>query len=464
MENMEIEQYVDKTRKSIGSIGDYAEARLESTTVKNFSMKNGVVLSAASFEQQGVGVRFLDSNSLSFCSTDNFNNLPKVLNSAGQMAKKAISKTEAYTLSQEDAFKVSHEVVQKEPVESVSVEKCIELLKSIDANLAEQKVLSRFLSLELEYIEKIYINSQGSEIKTRFPRVNLHYLFTTENNQRFWQKGACKGFEVFREWNLEETIPQEAKDIAAASQNAQRVTGKTDLVVSPEIAGIIAHESCGHPYEADRILGREAAQAGESFLKLEMRGTKFSNECVSIIDDPTLKGSYGYFEFDDEGTRAKPKKLIDKGKVNTLLSDRINAAFLNEKSSGNSRASAFNREPLIRMSNTFFEPGTKTEEELFEEVKNGVYIKRFMEWNIDDMRFNQKYVACEAYKIENGKLTTPVSNPVIEITTPQLYASITDVANNLEFHAASCGKGEPMQGMPVYMGGPSLLIRNIHLK
>ena len=461
---MELDPYLDNVRKTITSLGEYSEARLEHSSVKSFAMKNGVLIGAAAFQRQGVGVRFLDKGSLGFCSTDQFDSLSSVVSESGKITKKAIPKSEVYALSQEEVFKANYSVVEKQPVNSVSVEECVELLNRIDANLIEQKVLSRFLSLELESIQKIFINSQGSEIKSVFPRVSIHYLFTTEKTQRFWQKGACRGFEIFDEWNLDEAIPNEAKEITAANNSAEHVTGKFDLVVSPEIAGIIAHERCGHPYEADRILGREAAQAGESFLKLNMRGTKFSNDCVSVIDDPTIKGSYGYFEFDDEGTRAKPKKLIDKGKINALLSDRINASTIGEKSSGNSRAAAFDREPLIRMSNTFFEPGTKSEQELFEDVQNGIYIKRFMEWNIDDIRYNQKYTGCEAYKIENGKLTVPVSNPTIEITTPQLYSSIVDVANNLEFHAASCGKGEPMQGMPVYMGGPSLRINNVYLK
>ncbi len=455
---------IDTIRKTLHPLGEYAEARIESTSVQEYSMKNGVLLGAAAYGRSGVGVRFLQKGSLGFYSTTNPADLSGLSSRVCTMAQRSLASSESYALSQEEAYNAKYSVVQKEPVQNVSPEQCIELLKTIDANLASEKVSSRFLSLELEYIEKTFVNSNGSEIKSSIPRISFHYLFTSENSQRFWQKGACEGFEVFKKWKLEDAIPLEAREIAKANQNAEHVTGKFDLVVSPEIAGIIAHESCGHPYEADRILGREAAQAGESFLKLNMRGTRFSNDCVSVIDDPTIKGSFGYFEFDDEGTRAKPKKLIDHGKINALLSDRINAAAINEKSSGNSRAAGFDREPLIRMSNTFFEPGTKSEQELFENVKNGVYIRRFMEWNIDDMRYNQKYTGCEAYKIENGKLTAPVSNPTIEITTPQLYSSITDVANNLEFHAASCGKGEPMQGMPVYMGGPSLLIKGINLK
>lgn len=456
--------YKDLAAKSIANLGEYSEARVEQRQVREFAMKNGMLISAAAYKHEGIGVRFFNKGSLGFFSTNDAENVARAASSAASMTKKAIPASEVYKLSQEETSKADYSIVEKKPLMEVAVEDCTELLKNIDAALAEKGFSSRLLSLEMELINKTFINSQGSEIHSLIPRVNFHYLFTNDVCQRFWQKGACAGWEVFNEWNLEETVPQEAADVSKANQTTLRVTEKVDMVVSPEIAGIIAHESCGHPYEADRILGREAAQAGESFLKLNMRGTKISNPGISVVDDPTIKGSFGYFEFDDEGTKAKPKKLIDNGVINALLSDRSNAAIIGEKSSGNSRAASFDREPLIRMSNTFFENGEKSEEELLAEVKRGVYLKRFMEWNIDDMRFNQKYTGCEAYLIENGEITKPVKSPIIEITTPQLYSSIVEAGNNLHFEAASCGKGEPMQGMPVFMGGPSLLIKNINLK
>ena len=65
--------------------------------------------------------------------------------------------------------------------------------------------------------------------------------------------------------------------------------------------------------------------------------------------------------------------------------------------------------------------------------------------------------------IENGKLTEPVKKPVIEIDTPALWQAVDAVANNTELHAGTCGKGEPMQGIPVLFGGPSMRLRNIQL-
>jgi TldD protein len=81
------------------------------------------------------------------------------------------------------------------------------------------------------------------------------------------------------------------------------------VIVGSEIVGLIVHESCGHPSEADRILGREAAQAGMSFIKPGMLGQRIGSEHATVIDDPTIPGSYGFYLYDDEGVPARARAL-----------------------------------------------------------------------------------------------------------------------------------------------------------
>ena len=90
-------------------------------------------------------------------------------------------------------------------------------------------------------------------------------------------------------------------------------------------------------------------------------------------------------------------------------------------------------------------------------------IRNFMEWNIDDKRYNQRYVGHEAYRIENGEVKDMVRNPVLEITTPKLWSSIAAKSRDLVFDAATCGKGDPSQGIPVWHGGPYMLLKSIQL-
>lgn len=236
------------------------------------------------------------------------------------------------------------------------------------------------------------------------------------------------------------------------------------MVIGPYVSGIIAHESCGHPFEADRILGREAAQAGTSFVTRDMQGTRIGSPVVSVIDDPTIPHTYGYYRYDDEGVPATQRYLIQNGVINSFLHNRDTASEMDTTSNGAARAAAYSREPIVRMANTYIEPGDHSLEELIEAVDRGIYMVTFMEWNIDDRRYNQKYVGEEAYAIENGEITHPVRHPALEITTPGFYHAVDAVGDTLQLYPATCGKGDPMQPIPVTTGGPALRLREVRVR
>lgn len=63
-------------------------------------------------------------------------------------------------------------------------------------------------------------------------------------------------------------------------------------MVGSEVVGLIVRESCGYPSEADRILGRETAQAEMSFTG--MIGAKMDGENATVID-PTIPRSYSFY-------------------------------------------------------------------------------------------------------------------------------------------------------------------------
>ena len=208
---------------------------------------------------------------------------------------------------------------------------------------------------------------------------------------------------------------------------------------------------------------QEAAQAGETYLQRDAIGTKIGSEVVNVVEDPTLPRSFGFYLFDEEGVKARRRYLIKEGKVSEFLHNRETASEFGVSSNASSRATAYDREPIVRMSNTFVEPGNLEFDELVEGVRYGVYIKNFMEWNIDDRRYNQRYVGLEAYRIEDGQLRGRLKGPILELTTPALWSAVDAVGKDLEFSAASCGKGDPMQGIPVWTGGPSIRLKNIRL-
>ncbi|MCS7109496.1 MAG: TldD/PmbA family protein [Candidatus Micrarchaeota archaeon] len=447
---------------------EYAEVRLERSSGESIYLSNGNLEAVSFGSEDGIGVRYLLGGCLGFFSINSFEkeNIEKIVDQSIKMTRKSANIGERIEFSEEKAERRKYEIKQKKKIDTVGIEAKLEYVRELDESLldTDTNIFTRTFYYVDWITEKYYVNSDGSIIESRIPRIDLFYNFIVRENgqnmQRHWQYGVVGGFEKIERMKIDEKISLEAKAMKNTIINGiSPPKGEIEVVVSPEISGIMAHESVGHPYEADRILGRESAQAGESFVNPDMIGTRIGSDIVNVADDPTISDSFGYYLYDDEGVRARRKMLIKNGIINEFLHNRQTAAKFKMKSNGSARASQFNLEPIIRMSNTVVLPGDWKEDEIIKETKYGIYIKSFMEWNIDDKRLNQKYKANEAYLIENGKITKPLKQPSIEITTPALWSSVDAVADNFELHAATCGKGEPMQGIPVSMGGASMRMK-----
>jgi len=458
-----------------GKTVEYAEVRAHSEKGEGLTMKNGVLDAYASAVDSGFCVRILADGGIGFASTNKWTKkeAKSVVEIAYKFAKMAKRKNKI-VFAEEKSVKANWKVDEKKKIEDVSPETRIETFVELDKELTSQgiNVPGRMLSFGTGLTEKYFVNTEDSVISSYVPRVGAYGFITVVENgkpeQAYKQFGYAGGWEALDEWKLTEQMINEAKVLQRVVKEAKAVKpGKMDLVCGCEVTGIAAHESCGHPMEADRILGREMSQAGKSFIYPDgpfWLGTKIGSPAVTIIDDPTVKNSYGYYEYDDEGIKARPRYLYKNGVINEFLHNRESAAKLNTRSNGASRALNYDREAIVRMANTFVQHGDMNEQEIFKDVKQGVYMKSFTEWNIDDKRFNQRYVGREAYLIEKGELKHPVARPVIETTTQIFWSAVDAVSKKVEYDAASCGKGDPMQGMPVYTGGPIIRLREVHVK
>jgi len=474
LENI-VEFVVDSTR-SMGA--EYAEARLQIDLRESIILKNGILEASTFEESKGIGIRVLVDGALGFASTNTLrrSNIERALKHALKIAK-ASSKLvkKKISMGKGELGKGKVDIKPRVNFGSVDFDSRVSLLREADeeavnaASICGVKIPSRMVTLDTWTTEKIVVTSDGANIHSITPRVALFVFLTVFHPQRgpiqrYFNLGETGGWEIVERWNLPRIFYDETYAVSKVLMEAVKPPdGEMDVVLGPEVVGIVSHESCGHPSEADRILGREAAQAGETFLKPDSIGLRVGSPYVNVVDDPTLKSSFGFYLYDEEGVKARRRILIKEGVVNEFLHNRETASVFGVESNGASRSVAYNREPIVRMTNTFFLPGDYTEEEIFEDIKDGIYIKNFMEWNIDDRRFNQRYVGLESYRIENGELKNLIRNPVLEITTTGLWSSVDAAGKKLEFQAAYCGKGDPMQGIPVWTGGPHIRLRKVRI-
>ncbi len=453
---------------------NWAEARYASEDVTAFYYDNDIPVSSYYTNDKSIFVRFITGNSMGtvFVSEPTKDKLGIMIKKQVKISKAASRiNQEIFKFSDEKAHQKKYSVKEKTKLNSISDEEKSKTVLNLHKTLSKLDSFdSSSIGLTTKFTDKHYLNSDGSNIISKIPEINMNYFFTVKSNGKITQRmnylAGKGGWETLKNWNLTKNLTSEVKNLTnVLNKGVPAPKGIMDFVVGHEVTGIMVHESVGHPYEADRIMGRESAQAGESFVKTDMIGRRVGSDYVNIVDTPLTSNSAAYYLYDEEGVKARDKILMKNGLINEFLHDRNSASKMGLSSNASSRISDNSKEPLIRMSNTYVLPGKASEASLIKDVKKGIYMKNFMEWNIDDTRYNFKAKGNESYLIENGEITKPVLFPTLEVDTFKMWSSVDGVGNKASFGMVGgpCGKGEPMQGVPTSMGGPSLLLRGIKI-
>jgi TldD protein len=140
------------------------------------------------------------------------------------------------------------------------------------------------------------------------------------------------------------------------------------------------------------------------------------------------------------------------------MQDRMNARLMGEGSTGNGRRQSYAHMPMPRMTNTYMLAGDRDPDEILASVDNGLYATSFGGGQVDITNGKFVFTCTEAYKIENGKVTTPVKGATLIGSGPDVLTKVTMIGNDLEMDPGigTCGKNG--QGVPVGVGQPTLRI------
>ena len=471
MDGKDLAEFCVEYGQKLGS--DYAEARYEHIIGRGFAYRNGAPISGGMQPTTGIGVRLLVDGNMGFASFDRLEKklAEEAITLAYKIAKNARRK-DPIDLGVEVSNKAKWEVKAKEKIADVTNETMMQTASEMNEVMKDLAQYTLLINPTEE--NKYLVTSEGTEISYYKPYISIYTLLTASatdgSAQRMYEMTQVGGWERIKEANIIQDLEDEVGRLIKTAEQAkgydELLKKPIDMIVGQEVAGIIAHENVGHPSEGDRIMGREGAQAGESFWRnLKVGESRVGSDAVTVSEDPTIPFTGGYYQYDEEGVKSRKRVLIKNGILNEPLLNREYGTKFGTGSNGAARAVAFNRAPIIRMANTFFEPGDHTFDELVEDVKFGVYMRSFMEWNIDDRRYQSKYTGSEAYVIKNGEVTNNmVKSPVMELTSVGLLTAIDAVSKNFDLaFPASCGKGDPMQAVPVYAGGGEIRFRNIRL-
>ena len=228
--------------------------------------------------------------------------------------------------------------------------------------------------------------------------------------------------------------------------------GEYDCVCSPEATGMIVHEAFGHGVEMDMFVKDRA-------LAKDFIGEYVASPLVTMHDGSAVPEAATMF-FDDEGVLTGDTVIIDKGVLKTGMCDALSAARLGVEPTGNGRRESYERKAYTRMTNTYFQGGDSTPEEMIASIGYGFLLECPSSGMEDPKNWGIQCMVTTAKEIRDGRLTGKIYSPIVLTGyVPDLLKSVTMMSAAPELCGTGhCGKGHK-EWVKVSDGGPYMKAR-----
>ncbi len=226
--------------------------------------------------------------------------------------------------------------------------------------------------------------------------------------------------------------------------------GEYEIIASPEVTGLIAHEAFGHGVEMDMFVKNRA-------LGREYVDKRVGSDLVTMHEGALCTENVTSYAFDDEGTLAGDVVEIDRGILKTGICDALAALRLGVEPTGNGKRENFEHKAYTRMTNTIFDSGSDSLEDMIASIRRG-YLLEGMESGMEDPKhWGIQCIIKMGREIVDGKLTGKVVAPIIMTGyVPDLLGNISMLSPDREiFGTGGCGKGYK-EWVKVTDGGPYL--------
>jgi TldD protein len=434
---------------------DYAEVRLAAGSSVNISLSGDEVETFSAGDSIGGSVRVLKRGSWSFVS---FNNVAE----AESFLKKGILLAEI--LPREGGTRVKGSAAARLrsstdcslPLDRVSLDEKFHLIRKYNDMMRRPGIQTTRSAYRDVQGRSVFMNSEGSDLRYDRSYCGISLAAIARDGaviQPFHDSvSGYGGFEVVcgRE-EAAERVVKTALDLLGAEPAP---AGSHRVIVDPKLAGVFIHEAFGHLSEADFV------HENPRMRDLMVLGRQFGPEQLNVYDDGSIPSLAGFIPFDDEGVFPSKTPLILGGALSGRLHSRETAEKMNEPLTGNGRALNVMRQPLVRMTNTYIEPGPHEPSDLFEAMDEGVYAVDVIggQTNLEMFTFTSGY----GYEIKGGRRGRMFKDIVLSGNVFHTLKNISMIASDLRMFGGLGGCGKGGQGpLPVSFGGPHMLIDNV---
>ena len=430
---------------------DYVEAHLEESQFSSISYRGKQLESISKTTSVGGNVRALVKGGWGFVSFNDLTGLQEKVEMAVKQARFIGKETSQFYESKPVVEEVAAKIKENPALVPLSEKKQL-LDEYNNAIWSTSGIQTSNLGYGDANKKTIFLNSAGSFITQERADVTVRAVAIASKDGEVQQAGLSEGtrddFRPIRK--LHKEIKQLAQRAVEMLTVPTLKGGEYTVVLDPILAGVFVHEAFGHLSESDFVY--ENAQLKE----IMTLGKVFGGSHLNIIDSASRPGLRGSFKYDDEGTRSTKTYLIREGKLTGRLHSRETAAKMHEKPTGNARAINYRHPPIVRMTNTYIEPGECSFEDMIADIKDGVYAKNWYGGQTSMEMFT--FSSGETYRIRNGKIAEMVRPVMLSGNVFNTLMNIDAIGDDLDMNqGGGCGKGG-QSPLPVSNGSPHIRI------
>lgn len=441
----------------------FAEARYVRKASSSIRVQDGRIEELSQRESAGIGIRVIANGGWGFSASASLDkktlsaSLEEAVASAIAMGRKAKEKAEVKETKGLRDKKVLHCRISPDDVSLEDKAKRALEWEREAKGVDPERLNNTFASLSDYIREEIVYNNWGVEVESKLVHT-LATIFATASEgevrqSAFVRRGGTKGYELVDDIEPEEfsfKVANKAIELLSASPPP---AGSFPAILDPEVVGLFVHEALGHNAEADAVWSEQ------SIIKSK-KGEEIAAPCVTIIDDATIEGAFGFYFYDSEGTPAQRNVIIENGVLKDYLYNLETAAKMGANPTGNARAEGYEVPPVVRMSNTFMAPGDWTFEEMLGEIKEGVYLKGGRWGYVYPERGQFTFNVEEAWLVKDGELKEHLRDVSMSGMTLETLKKIKGVSKDFKLASPGyCGKNG--QTALVDDGGPYVLVEEI---
>lgn len=360
-----------------------AEAFLVSNRVLTVRLVNNAVFESKGVHDVGVGLRVLKGSMLGFSSTADLSR-----GSLEKLVDAALATAKARKLPFKYSFPKPSKVpkvsgVHDKRLAGLPSEKAVDLAYDmVEASLGHsKKVVDNAGVLNIVDYETLVLNTHGVSAENCGTFFEASLSATAKSG-----KDVSEGSDATAGRSLKELKPkgvgEKAAEMAVSGLKAKKLKADTYTV-------ILDYE----PTHA--LIGYLSMLVSPLFAKLfsplllDKVGKKVASSQVTLIDDPLMPNGVGSAPVDDEGTPSKKNVIIDKGVLKTFVYDSFYGTMEKKRTTASAVRESlavgvssfpgknYNCENVPVPRNAYFEVGKWKREEILEETKNGLLVRRF---------------------------------------------------------------------------------------